>query len=172
MKVGLGALTVVPALSDLLPCRHLVARPNRHRALFQMREHRVFAVFVVEHDEIARTMVPDRRLKGRVLREGVFCRQNSPCSWRQDRQAESVVIRVLGPVSREGETVANNDEVGGKSKRGIEYVYALAINESVRGYERLVRDLDAPSVVALRGLELPYGSPKKRAVDLSRPLWS
>ncbi len=44
--------------------------------------------------------------------------------------------------------------------------YALAINESVRGYERLARELDAPSVAALRGLELPYASPRKRAVTI------
>jgi len=44
--------------------------------------------------------------------------------------------------------------------------YALAINESVRGYEKLARELDAPSVAALRGLELPYASPRKRAVTI------
>jgi NTE family protein len=44
--------------------------------------------------------------------------------------------------------------------------YALAINESVRGYEKLARELDAPSVATLRGLDLPYASPKKRAVTI------
>ena len=114
MKMRLGGITGVAALSQNFTAPDLIAGFHFYRALLEMRQHRHFILPMLNHHTVAHAGVRIHRARN-IITHAFDDIGHSSIGWRKDIPAEGVIILILFSLAVVGFSLrADSEQVEGK----------------------------------------------------------